>query len=178
MDLPSSMCVPGDVAGRLTNGRESSGRHRQDREAKLIDMARHPSPALSHGLEIGPAGFATAALAAAALLTLVAVAIAGRITTPRELPQFDTDEWLGAWGGPEGTSLRIDGSNGNYELIVTDLDGSRRYAGVAVGDGIAFRRNGEEQVLRATDGEGTGMKWLVDKSDCLATRAGEGYCRD
>ncbi|RYZ65565.1 MAG: hypothetical protein EOP08_06720 [Proteobacteria bacterium] len=141
-------------------------------------MARHQIPGLSHGFEIGPAGFATAAIAAAALLTLAAMAIAGRMTLPRELPQFDTDEWLGAWHGPEGTLLRIDGSNGSYELIITDLDGSRRFNGVATADGIAFRRDGEEQVLRATDGEGTGMKWLADKSDCLATRPGEGYCRD
>lgn len=141
-------------------------------------MARHHTPTLTHALDIGPAGFATAALAAAALLTLVAFAIAGRISTPRELPQFDTDDWLGAWHGPEGTSLRIDGSNGNYELLITDLDGTRRYNGVAAADGIAFRRNGEEQVLRATDGEGTDMKWLADRSDCLAIRPGEGYCRD
>ena len=141
-------------------------------------MARHHHPAIASGFDIGPAGFVTAALAATALLTLVAFAITGRMTLPRETPQFDTDEWLGAWRGPEGTALRIDGSNGNYELIITDLDGSRRFSGVAAADGIAFRRGGEEFVLRATDGEGTGMKWLADKSDCLSTHPGEGYCRD
>jgi hypothetical protein len=32
-------------------------------------------------------------------------------------------------------------------------------------------------VLRATDGAGTGMKWLADKTDCLVVAPGEGFCR-
>jgi hypothetical protein len=35
-----------------------------------------------------------------------------------------------------------------------------------------------KEVIRATNGNGTGMKWLVGKADCLTVRVGEGYCKD
>ena len=34
------------------------------------------------------------------------------------------------------------------------------------------------ETITATDGEATGMKWLLDKQNCLTVRSGEGYCRD
>jgi len=49
---------------------------------------------------------------------------------------------------------------------------------VAHGDQLRFERDGTAEVLRATRGADTGMKWLADKSNCLTVRAGEGYCRD
>ena len=39
-------------------------------------------------------------------------------------------------------------------------------------------RDGRVESIRATRGPETGMKWLVDKSDCLTIRTGEGFCRD
>ena len=88
-----------------------------------------------------------------------------------------TDEWLGQWSGPEGTFLRLEGGQGQYQITIQDLDGPRHYKGSAAGDRIRFDRNGEEYI-RATGGAETGMKWLRDKSDCLTIRPGEGYCRD
>jgi hypothetical protein len=88
-----------------------------------------------------------------------------------------TDKWVGQWNGPEGTFLRITGANGKYEVTVRNLDGPRSFAGSAAQGRIEFERDGVKESLRATDGAGTGMKWLADKSDCLMVRAGEGYCR-
>lgn len=105
-----------------------------------------------------------------ALVLLVAACTAPKVES--------TDAWLGQWNGPEGTMLLIAGGQGEYEVTVRDLDGPRVFAGHSVEDGIAFIRDGVEEVLRATDGPGTGMKWLTEKHDCLATKPGEGFCRD
>ena len=88
------------------------------------------------------------------------------------------DRWLGQWTGPEGTFLRLGGGQGRYEITIQDLDGPRPFTGHAVGDHIEFERQGRTETLRATDGQGTGMKWLSGKRDCLAVRPGEGWCRD
>jgi hypothetical protein len=89
-----------------------------------------------------------------------------------------TDAWLGQWNGPEGTFLRLEGGEGKYEITIQDLDGPRTYQGTAVDTQIQFDRNGQKESIRATNGRDTGMKWLVDKSNCLTIRPGEGYCRD
>ena len=89
-----------------------------------------------------------------------------------------TDKWLGQWNGPEGTFLRLAGGAGKYEITIQDLDAPRKFQGSAVGDQIQFERNGVTETIRATNGAGTGMKWLSDKSNCLTVRPGEGYCRD
>jgi hypothetical protein len=62
--------------------------------------------------------------------------------------------------------------------VISDLDGPRTFAATLRGNGLSFERNGIEENLRATDGKGTGMKWLEGKKDCLAVRPGEGFCRD
>jgi hypothetical protein len=88
-----------------------------------------------------------------------------------------TDAWLGQWTGPEGTFLHIEGGHGQYQITIQDLDGPRVYRGTAQRDRIVFERNGVTESLGPTDGAGTGMKWLADKTDCLTVRVGEGYCR-
>jgi hypothetical protein len=88
-----------------------------------------------------------------------------------------TDAWLGRWQGPEGTYLDVEGADGRYEITIADLDGPRRFEGVAEGSGIAFERDGKREVIHATDGAGTGMKWLADEAKCLVVHPGEGYCR-
>lgn len=96
-------------------------------------------------------------------------------------PSIETpssDAWLGRWNGPEGTYLDIAGGNGLYSITVKDLDGPRTFVGAAVGAGIEFQRDGANERLTATDGDGTGMKWLAGKKDCLAIKLGEGFCRD
>lgn len=87
------------------------------------------------------------------------------------------DKWLGQWTGPEGTFLKLEGGAGQYTITIQNLDGPQTYKGSAEGSGIRFERSGVTEHIRATDGAGTGMKWLSDKSDCLTIRAGEGYCR-
>lgn len=34
------------------------------------------------------------------------------------------------------------------------------------------------ETIRATNGPGTGMKWLADKRNCFVIRPGEGFGRD
>ena len=89
-----------------------------------------------------------------------------------------TDKWLGQWNGPEGTFLRLEGGKGRYTITIQDLDAARIYQGNSAGDRIHFDRNGVPESIHASNGVGTGMKWLSEKSDCLTIRAGEGYCRD
>ncbi|WP_277374000.1 hypothetical protein [Pseudomonas sp. AA-38] len=89
-----------------------------------------------------------------------------------------TDGWLGRWNGPEGTYLEITGTPDDYRLTIANLDGPRRFVGRAQGAKIVFVRDGVVESLTASDGEATGMKWLLDKHNCLTVRSGEGYCRD
>ena len=96
----------------------------------------------------------------------------------RDAAEPATDKWLGQWNGPEGTFLRLEGGKGRYTITIQDLDGARIYQGNSAGDQIHFDRNGATESIRATDGVGTGMKWLSEKSDCLTIHTGEGYCRD
>src|SRR6187455_593876 len=88
------------------------------------------------------------------------------------------DRWLGQWNGPEGTFLRVAGGSGKYEITIQNLDGPLQFQGRMVDDQIQFERNGVKESIRPTNGAGTGMKWLSDKSNCLTVRPGEGYCRD
>jgi hypothetical protein len=88
------------------------------------------------------------------------------------------DAWAGRWTGPEGTWLDLDGSEGSYRLTLRDLDGERSFEAIAAEGGVYFERDGRHLLLRATDGTGTGMKWLADKRECLAVAPGEGWCRD
>ncbi len=91
------------------------------------------------------------------------------------------DAWLGRWTGVEGTYLVI--AKGalpdRYRLEMQyTLDSKGSYAGTGTGQGIAFTRPDGKQVLRASDGDATGLKYLAGKKDCLMVKDGEGYCRD
>jgi hypothetical protein len=89
-----------------------------------------------------------------------------------------SDRWIGKWNGPEGTFLQLAGGKGKYEVTIRNLDGPRKFHGAAVGSGIEFERDGVKEVIRATNGDETGMKWLAGKSICLTVRVGEGFCRE
>ncbi|MGP9680265.1 hypothetical protein ACT3TC_16740 [Halomonas sp. AOP27-A1-41] len=96
-----------------------------------------------------------------------------------------TDQWVGRWTGVEGLYLEVQQDEtagpGHYLLEMQyglDADQSGTFEGQATDDGISFSRDDGQQLLRAGDGEATGMKWLADKEDCLVVQAGEGYCRD
>ncbi|RYD48919.1 MAG: hypothetical protein EOP60_14805 [Sphingomonadales bacterium] len=91
------------------------------------------------------------------------------------------DAWVGRWTGVEGTYLVI--SKGalpdRYTLEMQyTLDSKGSYDGTGTSEGIAFTRPDGKQVLRASDGDATGLKWLAGKKDCLKVKDGEGYCRD
>lgn len=113
-------------------------------------------------------------LAAAAMPLL----LAGCATSSSEQDAKVTEQWLGRWNGPEGTYLDISGTPADYRLTIANLDGPRRFVGRAQGAKIVFVRDGVVESVSATDGEATGMKWLLDKQNCLTVRSGEGYCRD
>lgn len=87
------------------------------------------------------------------------------------------DRWLGKWIGPEGTYLQLEQANGSYRLLIHSLDGSRTFTGHAAADRLLFTRDGVEESLRAGTGQETGMKWLLEKTNCLVIRTGEGFCR-
>lgn len=91
------------------------------------------------------------------------------------------DAWIGRWTGVEGTYLAISKGTapGRYRLEMQyTLDANGSYDGVAAPDGIAFTRPDGNHVLRASDGDATGLKYLAGKKDCLKVKDGEGYCRD
>jgi len=96
-----------------------------------------------------------------------------------------TDKWIGRWIGVEGLVVNISNNEsegaGHYDLQMQyglDADQSGTFKGQATAEGISFNRKGEPHVLRAGDGEATGLKWLAEKQDCLIVQSGEGYCRD
>lgn len=86
--------------------------------------------------------------------------------------------WLGAWSGPEGTSLVIAPAGNAYRVTIRNLDGPRTFRAAIAGERLAFERDGVNESIHAGTGTETGMKWLADKSDCLIVKAGEGYCRE
>jgi hypothetical protein len=88
------------------------------------------------------------------------------------------NSWLGQWIGPKGTSLTLIASEEGYSLTIQSLDGPAQYIAKAVDDHIEFTRNGKTESIRATDGKGTGMKWLQEKTNCLTIQVSEGFCRD
>ena len=89
-----------------------------------------------------------------------------------------TDKWLGKWVGPEGTYLLLSKNDDKYVVEIHSLDGAATYDGASAGDHIEFQRNGKTESIHAGKGEETGMKWLLDKKNCLIIRTGEGFCRD
>lgn len=92
-----------------------------------------------------------------------------------------TDAWIGQWPGVEGTYLKIEpgAAPGTYTLTQGTLDGVNVWQGTAAGDAIAFTRaeGAAPESIRATTGAETGLKWLLEKTDCLTIKTGEGYCR-
>lgn len=91
------------------------------------------------------------------------------------------DAWVGRWKGVEGTYLVVskDAAPGKYRLEMQyTLDSKGKFDGTATPEGIAFERPDGKQVLRASSGDATGLKWLAGKKDCLKVKDGEGYCRD
>jgi len=123
--------------------------------------------------------------AAALLLVVAACAPAERpapppapTTAPAPTAIPRADAWLGEWKGVEGTFLRLERKGASYAVTIANLDGPRTFDATAAADAVTFVRDGKTETIRATDGAGTGMKWLAEKTDCLVVTAGsEGFCR-
>jgi len=78
----------------------------------------------------------------------------------------------------EGTFLRLERKGAAYAVTIANLDGPRTFDAAAAGEALTFERDGKTETIRATNGAGTGMKWLAEKTDCLVVTAGsEGFCR-
>ncbi len=93
-------------------------------------------------------------------------------------PSAPSGFWLGLWTGPEGTSLLLSKTKANrYDVTIRSLDGVATYPGVWAHDEIEFTRAGQNERIRAGTGRDTGMKWLLEKKNCLVIRLGEGFCR-
>jgi hypothetical protein len=87
------------------------------------------------------------------------------------------DQWLGKWIGPEGTFLVLAKNGAKYVVEIHSLDGAATYEGTSAGDRIEFQRGGKTESIHAGSGQDTGMKWLLEKKNCLIIRTGEGFCR-
>ncbi|RYE02952.1 MAG: hypothetical protein EOP61_06625 [Sphingomonadales bacterium] len=91
------------------------------------------------------------------------------------------DAWLGRWTGVEGTYLVISKAAlpDRYRLEMQyTLDSKGSFDGAGTKEGITFTRPDGKQLLRASNGDATGLKYLAGKKDCLTVKDGEGYCRD
>ncbi|WP_066798654.1 hypothetical protein [Sphingomonas soli] len=91
------------------------------------------------------------------------------------------DAWIGRWRGVEGMYLEISkgAGPGQYRLeMAYTLDDEGSFDGVGTFDGIAFTRPDGKHVLRASDGDAIGLKYLDGEKNCLMVKEGEGYCRD
>jgi hypothetical protein len=91
---------------------------------------------------------------------------------------IDVSAWMGKWHGPEGTYLDISEREIGYTITIANLDGPREFNGIENDGVIEFERDNRTEIIRPGDGAATGMKWLVEKNQCLVVTYGEGYCRD
>jgi hypothetical protein len=86
-------------------------------------------------------------------------------------------EWLGIWTGPEGTDLELLEDGRTHKVSIRNLDGVRTFEAVGIRGGLTFDRDGTKETIKPGSGKDTGMKWLLDKENCLVVKLGEGYCR-
>jgi hypothetical protein len=102
----------------------------------------------------------------------------GNPTLPPASANSPIDQWLGQWNGPEGTYLLLSKKRSKYVVKIQSLDGQAIYEGIPAGDRIQFKRDGKTEIIHAGGGGETGMKWLLDKKNCLIIKPGEAFCRD
>lgn len=90
-----------------------------------------------------------------------------------------TDRYVGRWIGVEGMYLNVTAAGGNRVKLEMqyDLDHKQTADGVVGPEGITFMREGRTRVLKPSNGDATGLKYLAGKTDCLTVASGEGYCR-
>jgi hypothetical protein len=100
--------------------------------------------------------------------------------TASDAAAMGATRYLGRWTGVEGMYLVVtDPAQGDVMLEMQyDLDNKGNFPGTITPQGIRFERGGQTLLLRPSDGDATGLKWLAGKKDCLTVKSGEGYCRD
>ncbi|WP_375270564.1 hypothetical protein [Sphingomonas sp.] len=90
-------------------------------------------------------------------------------------------DYAGRWIGVEGTMLTVKPTGAaTVDLDMRwglDADMAGTYPATVTPDGLRFTRGGETLLLRPSDGDATGLKWLAGKKNCLTVKPGEGYCR-
>lgn len=96
--------------------------------------------------------------------------------------EVKSPDYTGRWTGPEGLYLvvaKLEKTPGGYSLEMHyDLDHTATTTGQAQGNTIVFARDGKAEALKPTNGDGTGLKDLAGKKECLRVKDGEGYCRE
>ena len=99
--------------------------------------------------------------------------------TPSATATLGVNHYLGRWTGVEGMYLVVtDPAQGDVKLEMQyDIDNKGNFVGTVTPEGIRFERGGEQLMLRPSNGDATGLKWLAGKQDCLTVKPGEGYCR-
>jgi len=89
--------------------------------------------------------------------------------------------YSGRWIGVEGMYLDVTPTGATTATLKMrwglDADMEGRFPASVTRDGLRFTRDGETLLLRPSDGDATGLKWLAGKKDCLTVATGEGYCR-
>lgn len=89
--------------------------------------------------------------------------------------------YSGRWIGVEGMYLDVTPTGPTTATLNMrwglDADMEGRFPATVTRDGLRFTRNGETLLLRPSDGDATGLKWLAGKKDCLTVATDEGYCR-
>ena len=89
--------------------------------------------------------------------------------------------YSGRWIGVEGMYLDVTPTGPTTASLKMrwglDADMEGRFPATVTRDGLRFTRDGETLLLRPSDGDATGLKWLAGKKDCLTVATDEGYCR-
>lgn len=110
---------------------------------------------------------------------LLSIALLLSLCTLAACQEKKSDAILHKWTGPEGTFLEVTRAEDAYTVTVQNLDGPRTFpATLDENDNITFERDGKTETIAMVDGDGTGMKWLAGKTNCIMIEKGEGYCRD
>lgn len=90
-------------------------------------------------------------------------------------------DFAGRWIGVEGMYLTVTATGpATADLrmrwgLDADMEGS--FPATVTPEGLRFTRGGETLLLRPSDGDATGLKWLAGRKNCLTVAPGEGYCR-
>ena len=99
--------------------------------------------------------------------------------TPAPAATAAAPDYAGRWTGVEGMYLVVTPGTGKAVTLDMqwDLDNKGKFPGTVEADGIHFKRGDASLVLKPSDGDATGLKYLAGKRDCLTVASGEGYCR-